>query len=268
MSAQIQDFLNKNPELLDNPEKIKSFSIKESVDLIENFNHIKQNPSCSGLMIESLSVINRFKKNKIIFNQLKDSLLLNSNLWVTEEELKEIENNFFSLNKKISETEINESILWQEIENIRKQELKNFIEKTIMNEIEFTLNDDFKKRNTTLSLFLRKKVLDNVSLEMFGKVNAKVNQLFSISKIDKHHFLNENNLINKKETVFAYINLNRMESPKIPRFGSIFDPYEVHHYKVKNVFHRQVKSKVCFEFEHKKIIVNCDIWLGNIVCEE
>jgi hypothetical protein len=268
MSEQIQDFLKNHPDLINNPEGIRNCPIKASLTLSEAFLELKKDPTCLGLIIESLSVSNRYKKNKITFKQLKDNLLYNAVPWVTENELNVIEANFFNLNKKISETEINESILWAEIEKVRKSELSKLLENDNQEEIEFNLNDHFKKNNPTLSLFLKKKVLDQTSLEMFGKINSKINQLFSVNKIEQKHYLNENDLIEKDETVFAYINLNKMETPKIPRFGSIFDPYEVHHYKVKNIYHKQIKSKVSFDFGNKKVIVNCDIWVGNIICED
>lgn len=267
MSEQINTFLKNNPQLVKQPNLIKNYSIRECILLSNSLESLKADSGFIELMIESISVANRFKKNKILFKQLKETLLIQYPGWTTEEELAEIENLFFDLGKTIHETEISESILWNEIEKIRSKELEKFTS-LILGDVELTLNEDFKKKNPSLTLYLKKKSLDHLSVEMFGEVNSKIHQLFSVSKIDKDHFLNKESQLKKDEIIFAYINMNRMETPKIPRFGAIFDPYLVKHHKVIDVFHKLVKSKIIFNFNEKNIIVNCDVWIGNIICEE
>lgn len=267
MSEQISAFLKKNPQLIIQPNLIRNYSIKECILLSNSIDSLRQDSNFVELMIESISITKRFQKNKILFNQLKETLLIQYPGWTTEEEFLLIEKNFFDLNKKINETEVSESIVWNEIEKMRVLELEKY-SSYFSKEVDVTINEDFKKKNPSLTLFLKKKTLDYLSLEMFGEVNSKIHQLFSVKKIDKSHFLNKENFINKNEIVFAYINMNRMETPKIPRFGAIFDPYLVKHHKVIDVFHKLVKSRIVFNFNEKEIIVNCDVWIGNIICEE
>lgn len=269
MEESLNEILNQHPELTKNPQKVKEMPIAiafKVAELVKNSLHSISNPIHTQLAIESVSIYNRFKKNQIAFNQLKTQILSQKLIWIIPSEFELIQTQYFDQNKTIDQMDVNETSIWKEIEKIREKELLNYLN-LYLSTNEITLNEEFRKLYPQMTIFLKKLVLDQIGFDMFRKVNVQINQLFALAKIDKNHPLAKETNFDSKQVIFAYINMNRMEVPKTPRFGSIFDAYDVNHHRVIGMYHKLIKSQVPLHFKQKNIIVSCDVWVGNIVCE-
>lgn len=270
MTDPFLQILQQHPEISENPQLIKTFPVHLSsliVEYTKNSVNLIKDPRQSNVVIEALSIHNKFKNNKIMFSDIKDKILLNNAHWVKTEELKSIEDKIFNTNKNIDFSSINENVVYEEIKNIRKMELDAYLEKQGV--FSFLLNNDFCSKHIQLSTYLKKLVLDHLSLEMFGKTNTNFVELFSLKRFDQKNN-NENTIksIDNKDVIFSYLNLNKMDIPKIPRFGSVFDSYNISNQKVKGVFHKSLKISVPVVIDSFRTIqIDTDLWCGTIVCE-
>ena len=215
-------------------------------------------------MIEAITIHNRFKKNKIAYSQIKDQIIISYPQWTRAEELDSLASFFFNYESTIDSSEISETIVWKAIEKIRESELTHFIENNDIFNLNFS--NDLKIKNPQMSSFIKKLCLDQISFKILGRVNSQINQLFSLVKFDQKH--NMGMPLPEGQVIFAYINMNKMDTPKTPRFGSVFDSYEVSNHKVIGIFHKNIKLQVSINIGTKYIVVDTEIWCGNIVCEE
>lgn len=271
MTDSFLQILQQHPEISSNPQLIKTLPVHLSSRIVEVTKNIVTNLKDQQqlkIVVEALSIHNKFKNNKILFNEHKDKILSNHAFWVTQNELKNIEDKFFNTNKNIDHSTITELIIFEEIERIRKEELEFLINK---GQITFNLNNDFCQKNMQLSTYLKKIALDKMSLDTLGKANSNFIQLFSLKRYEKKNN-NENfisPILSDSEVIFSYINMNKMDIPKIPRFGSVFDSYHISNHKVKGVYHKNMKVSVAVQLPNsfKTIQIDTEIWCGTIVCE-
>lgn len=271
MTDSFLQILQQHPEISTNPQLIKTLPVHLSSRIVEVTRNIVNNLKDQQqlkVVVEALSIHNKYKQNKIVFVEYRDKILLNYPFWITPEEFNSIENKFFNTNKNIDFSSITESILFEEIHLIRKNELNDVMNKGISF---FNLNNDFCNKNLQLSTFLKKLVLDKISLDLFGKKNSDFIQLFSLKRHEQKN--NNDNLISPitsdKEVIFSYVNLNKMDIPKIPRFGSVFDSYHISNHKVKGIYHKNMKVSVSVQIPEllKMAQIDTEIWCGTIVCE-
>ena len=269
MNETFLQILEKNPEILSNPKLIKHYPVLLSKKIIDQtqkiVNEIKDSKQ-SQVIVEALIVNNKFKNSKMLFNQLKNKILMTEPNWVNESDFLQIENKIFNLNKKIEDIEINENLICMEIDLIRKAEILDYIKNTGSSFIQ--LNNDFTNKFKYGTTFLKKKVLDKLSFDLFMKYNSNYLQLFSLKKFDKNVKDNVIGNIGENEVIFSYINMNKMDIPKIPRFGSVFDSYTISEHKVKNVYHKNLKVSVPINIENQMIQIETELFMGTIVCEE
>lgn len=270
IELKIKNFLEqKKPEILENHSLLRNQNLEfifELANIIQSQIYGIEDKKITQIVIECLTIIQKIKKNKISFVKNKELILKNNSIWTNEEELNLIEKNFFDPKKMIIQTENNEDLIFDKILEIRENELESFLK--IQPDLNIKINKKFIISNPFISTLLKKLALDQISFFMFKKMNSDSSRLFSLSKVDQNHPLNQEFKINKKDVIFCYINMQEMDQPKIQRSGSVFDSYEIKSHPVKQIFHKMIDVKIPVSFKGFNLNIEVPVWTGTIVCED
>lgn len=214
-----------------------------------NYNNLSEEEK--QLVLSTFKIENKYKKFRVELNNLKVKFF-EIDPWLTAEELSVLIQEKYSENQTLKTLTENLANFFNFLDEIRLKSL-NLI---LKDKNSFLLNEDFSKKNPLDSKYIKKMMLNKISLELFNKKCG-----FKIKMIEKKEKFPEDT-----KHSFIYFSSIPIEEIKLSRFNYIIDA-NGRKIELEKVYQSNDVFNVLVEINQKMVKLSSHLYFGMIICK-